>query len=56
LFFENPKAITGIVVDTDVRLDNGTSKQVASFSSSELLYHNFFNKFLLPSLSGHIFI
>ena len=56
LFFEKPKAIIGVVVDTDVKLENGTNKQVSTFSSSELLYHNFFNKFLLPSLNGHVII
>ena len=48
LFNQNPNSIIGIVIDTDVRTNSGKIKSVSSFSSSELLYHNFINKFILP--------
>ena len=48
LFNQNPNSIVGIVLDTDVRTSSGKVKSVSSFSVSELLYHNFINKFILP--------
>ena len=56
LFNQNINSIKGIVIDTDIRTSSGKVKSVASFSSSELLYHNFINKFVLPMQNGRMFI
>lgn len=56
LFNQNPNSIIGIVIDTDVRTNTGKVKSVSSFSPSELLYHNFINKFILPMQKGRMFV
>lgn len=56
LFNQNPNSIIGIVIDTDVRTSTGKIKSVSSFSSSELLYHNFINKFILPMQRGRMLV
>ena len=48
LFMNNPKAIKGTVIDTDVRLADGTTKQVKSMTEGELFYHAIVDKFLIP--------
>ena len=56
LFNQNPNSIIGVVIDTDIRTSSDKVKSVSSFSSSELLYHNFINKFVLPMQRGRMFI
>lgn len=56
LFNQKPEAIVGVVIDTDIRTNSGRVKQVASFSTSELLYHNFVNKFILPMQNGRMLV
>ncbi len=56
LFNQKPDSIVGIVIDTDIRTNTGKVKNVSSFSTSELLYHNFINKFVLPMQKGRMFI
>jgi len=48
LFMQNSGAIKGTVIDTDVRLADGTSKQVKRMTEGELFYHAMVNKFLIP--------
>lgn len=48
IFAEDPTAVIDTVIDTDVRLPNGTIKQVKSMEEGELYYHAIMNKFILP--------
>lgn len=56
LFNQKPETILGIIIDTDVRTESGQSKNVSAFTTSELLYHNFMNKFVLPMQQGKMII
>ena len=56
MFNQNPNSIIGVVIDTDVKTSTGKVKSVSAFSSSELLYHNFINKFVLPMQRGRMFV
>lgn len=56
LFNKKPESIVGVVIDTDARTNSGKIKQVASFSTSELLYHNFVNKFVIPMQRGRMLV
>ena len=48
LFTQDPTAVIDTVIDTDVRLPNGTIKQVKNMEEGELYYHAIMNKFILP--------
>lgn len=56
MFNQNPQAITAVVIDTDVRTKSGKIKNVASFTTPELIYHNFINKFVLPMQQGKMLV
>lgn len=56
LFTRKAESITGIVIDTDVKTQSGKVKQVSAFTTSELLYHNFINKFVIPMQQGKMII
>ncbi len=57
LFSDNRSAIIESPVDLDVAVKNRKSKQVKSFTETELFYHALVNKFLIPfSEDGTIFI
>ena len=47
LFTGKSNTIKTVVIDSEVKMPDGTSKQVSNFTASELLYHAVFNKFLL---------
>jgi hypothetical protein len=44
----DPSIVKGTVIDTDVRLADGTSKQVKNMTEGELFYHAIVDKFLIP--------
>lgn len=46
LFHEQSNAIQTVVVDSEIKMPDGTSKQVSNFTASELFYHAVFNKFI----------
>ena len=46
LFHEQSNAIQTVVVDSEIKMPDGTSKQVSNFTASELFYHAIFNKFI----------
>lgn len=48
LFSIKQSAIKNVIIDTDVRLPNGKTKQVKNMTEAELQYHFFVNKFLIP--------
>lgn len=52
LFARTPKAIKNVVIDTDVKFANGTSKAISSMTESELLTHAIIDKFHLSLASG----
>ena len=41
-------AIKQVCIDTDIRMSDGTTKQIKNATEAELQYHFFVNKFLLP--------
>lgn len=46
LFHEQADAIQTVVIDSEIKMPDGTSKQVSNFTASELFYHAIFNKFI----------
>ena len=56
LIMQNPNAIKGTVIDTDVRLADGTTKQIKNMTEGELFYHAIVNKFLIPITSRDKYI
>jgi hypothetical protein len=48
IFMNDPSVIRGTVIDTDVRLADGTIKQIKNMTEGELFYHSIVNKFLIP--------
>lgn len=51
LFTGKSNTIKTVVIDSEVKMPDGTSKQVSNFTASELLYHAIYNKFLLMNNS-----
>lgn len=52
LFAGKSNLIKGVMIDTDVKVSNGKHKAVSDMTESELQYHFFVNKFLIPFKSG----
>lgn len=53
LFAQNPTAVKQCVINTDVLLSDGSSKQVKSMTLGELQYDYIVNKFLIPLLDSY---
>ena len=61
LLFVNPNkrcAIKSVIIDTDVKLQDGTTKAIKDMSESEMLYHAIVDKFhlALTNTRGTVFI
>jgi hypothetical protein len=48
IFMIDSSIVKGTVIDTDVRLADGTSKQVKNMTEGELFYNAIVDKFLIP--------
>lgn len=52
IFCTKQNAIKQVIIDTDVKTQNGTHKQIKDCTEAELQYHFFVNKFLIPFMIG----
>ena len=53
MFSKDRSAIKKVVIDTDVVVRNGATKQVKNMTKGELLIHSIVDKYFLPSLKGN---
>ena len=56
LIMQSPNSVRGTVIDTDVRLADGTTKQIKNMTEGELFYHAIVDKFLIPLTSKDKYI
>lgn len=52
LFVKEQSAVESVLIDTDVKTVDGKHKAVSDMTETELQYHAFVNKFIIPSMNN----